>query len=317
MVRNAYAELSATMTAESYGARSNVYRKTSERLQSRALHEGGTPRLSAVIGADDAHLPHLRFDWSAGKAFSPLAKRIEENQRHCFSASITPGGNAAPDPPAYYVMNSTDILPRQPHHLSNNSGATLFQLNNQGLGSDFHTWSQAMCVALERNLTLVLRNDRPWCWAASELLERKDLSHHYMDSFATYFADEVEGKQCPGVPLLDAFHNFPIASVLASDPNVVTKEHLIGRHVSHQSRCNSINFNKESKHVLRAGAMEYLFTRIRPEIVLAARRLKAKLFPGNPMPNQTITIHVRWGDKAKDSPPVPISTYITMAQVCS
>jgi hypothetical protein len=226
-----------------------------------------------------------------------------------------PGGGGGIEPSLSYVQNISEIQPIQPHQISNNSAATLFYLNNQGLGSDFHTWSQAMCAALERNLTVVLRNDRPWCWASLDLIEREDLGHHYMDSFATYFADETEGKHCPGVPPPDAFHNTRIAPVMASDPRVVTKSHFIGRHISFQSKCRSINFDKDSKHVLRAAAVEYLFTRVRPEVVLEARKLKARLFPSNPRSNQMITIHVRWGDKVKDSDPVPIRTYIKFAEV--
>lgn len=43
-----------------------------------------SPRLLLdSAGSNPTSLPDLRFDWSAGRAISPLAKRIEENQRCC------------------------------------------------------------------------------------------------------------------------------------------------------------------------------------------------------------------------------------------
>jgi hypothetical protein len=109
---------------------------------------------------------------------SVLAKRIRATQQSCLSGSMC-----------------SDHSRR----------FAFYSMTNHGLGSDLHTWSQAMCVAMEHNVSLVVRSASEWVWSPRELLDRGDLGHHAMDSLFTYFADETEGKHCPCTPAPDAF----------------------------------------------------------------------------------------------------------------
>lgn len=238
-----------------------------------------------TISLDDSQLPQLRLDWNSRRVRSPLAQRIEAAQQRCL-----------------YVD------PKAPPH---KKGYILLAMNNFGLGSDLHTWSQAMCIALEHNVSLVIRGYGEWTWASKEFLDRPDLGHHPMDSLSVYFGDETEGKHCPHTPGRDAFKGAQKSEVMYPDPYMS----VLGRHVIYYSTCPSIIKDKESRHVLRAAAMEYLFTRVRPEVILAARRLRARLFPSNPRPEQMIAIHIRWGDKVTESPLAPMIEYLRLVEV--
>ena len=62
----------------------------------------------------------LRTDWRSGRLFSSLALRINESQHRCEKVIF--------------------------HHM-----------RNYGMGSDLHTWSQALRNAMELNYSLVQR----------------------------------------------------------------------------------------------------------------------------------------------------------------
>jgi hypothetical protein len=74
---------------------------------------------------DPTPLP-LRIDWSNGRLFSSLAQRINASQHRC-------------------------------------EGVIFHHMRNYGMGSDLHTWSQALANAMEVNQSLLQRPE-PWVW---------------------------------------------------------------------------------------------------------------------------------------------------------
>ena len=72
----------------------------------------------------------LRIAWGGGQLFSPLARLINESQHRCDKVVF--------------------------HHM-----------RNYGMGSDLHTWSQALCNAMALNSSLAQRPE-PWIWNSHE-----------------------------------------------------------------------------------------------------------------------------------------------------
>ncbi|KAL7567520.1 hypothetical protein ACA910_009528 [Epithemia clementina (nom. ined.)] len=67
----------------------------------------------------------------------------------------------------------------------------------------------------------------------------------------------------------------------------------------------------------RIGAVEYLFTTVSPTVVQWAEHwLRHVVFPETHgvVPKNLITVHVRWGDKGREMPLVPIQSYIHACQ---
>jgi hypothetical protein len=61
----------------------------------------------------------------------------------------------------------------------------------------------------------------------------------------------------------------------------------------------------------RAAATEFLMTRVSDSIQREAERQVSALFPPHgQIPPDLITVHIRWGDKARESKLVPIERYI-------
>jgi hypothetical protein len=86
------------------------------------------------LPSDHKHTTHslthqplkLRVDWISGELFSPLARHINSTQYRCEHIHF--------------------------HHM-----------RNYGMGSDLHTWAQALYNAAARNVSLLQRPE-PWLW---------------------------------------------------------------------------------------------------------------------------------------------------------
>lgn len=113
----------------------------------RCLHHE-SPRVRTVdaqhnCSAGGPPSSQLRFDWANLTLVSPMARRIAASQRPergpCYEAG---GASGQERKVAWSVMN------------------------NYGLGSDLHTWSQALCNALHLGMALSVRGS--WIWEDSE-----------------------------------------------------------------------------------------------------------------------------------------------------
>lgn len=172
----------------------------------------------------------FRHDWSAGKLFTPLGQTINNHQTNCTK--------------------------RVHYH----------RQNNWGMGSDIHTWSQAICNSMQAGTTL-LQLDEQWIW--------NDLTF------------------CPDVkqPLGCYFniHNHCPSSV-SNHKSIISWKH-------DYSRCPKYIQDDRTRQEFRGAAMEYLFSHVDKRLVQEAEAEIVKVFGPEGIPNDMITVHLRWGDK--------------------
>eukprot|EP00397_Hematodinium_sp_SG-2012_P041166 GEMP01045275.1.p1 GENE.GEMP01045275.1~~GEMP01045275.1.p1 ORF type:complete len:402 (+),score=105.44 GEMP01045275.1:195-1400(+) len=150
-------------------------------------------------------------------------------------------------------------------------------MNNFGLGSDIHTWSQALCNAMEENVTLAVVGS--WIWRDEELCSAKETTSRAASApLACYF--EVSTK-CASADLSQA-----------------EKQNWQPEYCPHWIR----------GFAFRAAAVEYLFSNVSPALVRQAEQTYAVVFGDRKSP--LITVHIRWGDKKKEMELVPIEDYV-------
>jgi hypothetical protein len=170
----------------------------------------------------------FRHDWSAGKLFTPLGKTIDSHQANCTN--------------------------RIHFH----------RQNNWGMGSDIHTWSQAICNSMQVGATLV-QLDEQWIW--------NDLSFcpNVKQPLGCYFRIE---KHCPG----------------ATSMGTISWKH-------DYNRCPKYIQDDRTRQEFRAAAMEYLFSHLDKRLVQEAEAEIKGTFGAEGIPDDMITVHLRWGDK--------------------
>lgn len=162
-----------------------------------------------------------------------------------------------------------------------------FSVMGVGLGSELHTWTEQLCGAYSRNKrvrSLVFKDS--WTWLDQEACnttQAKEISPLYC-----YFP-AAEGpctvhKMEEDIP--------PTRSLGSCDK---LKEHL----------------NLTTADV-RTSGIEFLFSNLSSIVVKEAQRQARIVFGGKPVPDNLITVHVRWGDKvtSREMKFVPIEDYI-------
>jgi hypothetical protein len=207
---------------------------------------------------------HLRFDWTDVPVLSPMAQSWRNNQQRC-------------DWPL-----------------------ADFQFRNlYGMGSDVHTWTQALCNAAERRVRM--RTKVPWTFLDESSCFGSDGASAPRSAMDCYFP--MAEPACPTDSDVDrggsrASSNQP---KLYHDTKVVEKD------------CASVmSMHNLSYSDVRASAIEYLFSHVSPLVVREAeRQLEALFGDGNKSrPSRLITVHVRWGDKNTQIDPIPIREYV-------
>eukprot|EP00397_Hematodinium_sp_SG-2012_P043221 GEMP01048002.1.p1 GENE.GEMP01048002.1~~GEMP01048002.1.p1 ORF type:complete len:285 (+),score=57.85 GEMP01048002.1:405-1259(+) len=151
------------------------------------------------------------------------------------------------------------------------------RMNNNGLGSDIHTWSQALCNAMEVNATLAVVGG--WIWSDNELRSANETASRAASSpMACYFGTSTK---CASADLSQA-----------------EKQTWLRGHCPHWIR----------GFAFRAAAVEYLFSNVSPALVRRAEQTYAAVFGDRKSP--LITVHIRWGDKHSEMKLVPIEDYV-------
>ena len=180
------------------------------------------------------HVTHdLNNVWTKRELHSPLAKEIALHQSKCTS----------------------------PTH--NNTRRT------NGMGSELHVWSQALCNSMQVGKTLV-QVDQPWQWNDPALCNATESSEH-KQPLSCYFNVRSE---CPPHPEDGA--------------------------VSFGNRfdnCPKYIQDLPSRTAFRSAAMEYLFSNLNPALVDEARKAIVDVFGETGIPADLFTVHIRWGDK--------------------
>lgn len=160
-----------------------------------------------------------------------------------------------------------------------------------GLGSDLHLWGQALCNGMQFGLRL--RTLGNWVWMdkescrqaptpmlcyfkASELTCPEDIGEHARTQdfdFSRSLSDEAGrvARQC-----------YPLLEILGL-----------------------------TLHDLRMSATEFLFLHVSSGVVQEAERQLNLVFAGHDeVPQNLITVHVRWGDKSEEMDLVEITKYV-------
>ena len=205
--------------------------------------------------------PLFRGTWHARPMYSEMAKRIQLHQASC---SISQ---------QYHVMGNT------------------------GMGAVLHSWTQALCNAMERKHTLRIRppliDQFPfWVWDCSKSCTYNER----MAPTSCYFG------QTPGAPPCGVVH---------ADATRASAE---------LDQCPSIMKDAESTSQFRAAAIEYLFQDLseqwidKAKNVVMERQIRLGM-RSEELPSDIITVHIRWGDKKLEMALVDAQLYVDAVNV--
>jgi hypothetical protein len=176
------------------------------------------------------------------------------------------------------------IAKQMVHHQTNCSlplGNYNWRKKMFGLGSDLHVWGAALCNGVEAGLRIRTRNLYPWVWLDAESCPADKSEQSTM---SCYFP-QVE-LQCPN-----------------DQRQVLVDQTTIGSSISNPIRsfCNKTAHSPlrmHNKTDWRAAGIEMLFSHVSPLVQKEAERQLRRVFPPHGIvPENLITVHMRWGDK--------------------
>jgi hypothetical protein len=168
--------------------------------------------------------------------------------------------------------------------------------NRFGLGSDLHIWGQALCNGMESHHRI--RTIGPWNWMDQEKCGglASPMACYFSQSELNCEGDDALARQYPTFASASGLHN-----ISKSKGNV-------------KYQCDSI-MDVTPKSELRASATEFLFGHVSPLVIQEAERQLALVFEkAGQVPKNLITVHIRWGDKAREMRLVPVSNYMQAIQ---
>lgn len=161
--------------------------------------------------------------------------------------------------------------------------------NRYGLGSDLHVWTQALCNSVDDGLRI--RSEFPWIYADQEACRKATSA----SSIGCYF---------PNAELTCASDASTIAAGQVTQ-KLYKGNGNVGRY------CPSVLGNATDYSQIRAAGMEYLFSSVSQVVVEEAERQLVQVFPPiGQVPDNLITVHIRWGDKKAEMKLVPTQRYI-------
>ena len=144
-----------------------------------------------------------------------------------------------------------------------------------GLGSDLHVWGAALCNSIDDGYRIRTHNLHPWVWIDQE---KCNAEASEASTLSCYFP-HVE-MQCP-------HDRDQVPNVAFNVPNPI--------HI----KCNKTKtspMNVFNKTDWRAAGIEMLFSQVAPVVQEEAERQLNLVFPDG-VPDNLITVHIRWGDK--------------------
>lgn len=214
----------------------------------------------------------LRLDWTNLSALSPMAQYWHSHQRRC-------------DWPL------ADFRFR----------------NKYGMGSDLHTWTQALCNAAE--LRVRMRTELPWTFLDEFSCfgeKNSDETTSVRSAMECYFP-----KAEPACPDESVIYTNSGDSPASSRTKLYSGNEVVGK------KCTSLMKERNLSYSdVRASAIEYLFSSVSPLVVQEAERQLNALFDGEGKnsPSRLITVHIRWGDKNEQIAPLPVEEYVRAVQ---
>jgi hypothetical protein len=144
--------------------------------------------------------------------------------------------------------------------------------NTFGLGSHIVLWGQAMCNGMEENYRMQ-SYAYEWLWLDQQ---HCDMNHQAKISPLLCYFPSCEHR-CP------KNYNPSVKMKNITDPRKTT------------DWCKIVKSSQEIKSKVRASSTEYLFQRLSPIVVQEAQRQIGIIFPDGYVPDDLVTVHIRWG----------------------
>jgi hypothetical protein len=176
--------------------------------------------------------------------------------------------------------------------------------NRFGLGSDLHVYSVALCNALQMKDVRV-RTLLPWTWYADESCKGASaMTCYFPESEPECIEDQEE----------DVF-DFSSGNSYESTSKRRLMLNLTRPAGKIKESCTVIQQDYGGVAAVRAAATEYLFTRVSTLVYDEAQRQLQRVFRSfERVPDNLITVHIRWGDKSDEMQLIPVSQYINAVQ---
>ena len=214
---------------------------------------------------------HLRRNWLHNPPLSDYAKNIEQHQSNC-------------------------SIPLATHHFD----------NTFGLGSHMILWGQALCNGMETRLRM--RSHEPkWLWLDQEHCDMQGQA--IMSPMLCYFPSSE--YRCPD------FHHTYTAGVNITTTTTTENSFsnvAVSLNITDPRKqadwCKLAKDSDESKAMIRASSTEYLFQSVSPLVIREAKRQIGVIFPRGIVPEDLVTVHIRWGDKFWEMDLPPIQEYV-------
>jgi len=150
---------------------------------------------------------------------------------------------------------------------------------NWGLGSELHVWGVYLLNAWSKGVRMRTTPSADWAWWDQETCNGTASS----SLLACYFPN-AETSNCSNEIFTNKVKIHPEKECGAQ----------VGKSASSE----------------RVAMTEYLFSSVSPLLIEEATRQLNSVFPNGAVPENLITVHVRWGDKAEETELQPIKAYI-------
>lgn len=230
----------------------------------------------------------LRRDWSnPASTLSPLAREIAANQENCSW------------PVAAFSMD-----------------------NDYGLGSHLYLWSQAVCNAHERGHRVRTINPT-WLWMDQAHCNAEEAA--VQSPFLCYFPSMEYHCSAgySGGDIAKNSNNSNETMVHRGEP--IVPPYNVTNPRNAKQRCRRIAHGGDAGLAdFRSAAIEYIFRRVSPLVIREAERQMNLIFAttvnnnnnnsntngGGIIPDDLITVHIRWGDKFWEMDLAPIEEYV-------
>jgi hypothetical protein len=175
-----------------------------------------------------------------------------------------------------------------------------FSLVWTGQGSAMHIWSNALCQAFKDDKIVVTTG--PWIFRSKQFCT----SSTDESPFECYFGRETS---CPREKVAESETGWAWYEGPGLFSTFKHHEDLSAKGACTLNRGQSPGPWGDT-HEVRTAGMDYLFRDMpEPLIALFEERYREVFGPGG-SPDELISLHVRWGEKGKESDLVPIETYI-------
>ena len=236
------------------------------------LKPGSDPSIHILEHQTATTCGRLRRNWLHNPPLSNYAKKIEQHQSNC-------------------------SMPLATHHFD----------NTFGLGSHVILWGQALCNGMETRLRM--RSHEPaWLWLDKEHCDMQEQA--ILSPMLCYFpSSEYRCSSDLRHTYTAGDHNTSSTTTTENSSNVAVSLNITDPRNKYDW-CKPAKDSDESKGMIRASSTEYLFQSLSPLVIREAKRQIGIIFPRGVVPEDLVTVHIRWGDKFWEMDLPPIQEYI-------